>query len=356
MTIQELLILTNVREASDLHLIPGHSPAVRINGELRQLNTFPELTSKEVEQMTYSLLNPVQKEVLLSNKEIDFSTVVTIESGEQIRFRSNAYYERGVIALAFRLIPGKIKSIEELGLPYLLHDFVKLKSGFVLLTGASGQGKSTTLASLINEINQSRSVHIVTVEDPIEYVFPKAKAIVSQRELEQDTHSWNNALRAMLREDPDVAYIGEMRDRETVSAALTLAETGHLVFSTIHTNSASQSVDRIVDMFPGNQQQQIRMQLSMVLSGVITQRLIPNLMGTRSPAYEIMLASQSIKSIIREGKTHLIDNTIQTSGEMGMKLFEDSLKGLIDGNVISLETALSYAFRPDRLLELTKKR
>lgn len=355
MTIQELLILTSVREASDLHLIPGHSPSVRINGELRQLTTFPELTASEVEEMAYSLLNHVQREVLLNNKEIDFSTVVERETEDRIRFRSNAYFERGVIALAFRLIPMKIKSVEELGLPKLLHDFVKLKSGFVLLTGASGQGKSTTLASIINEINMSRSVHIITVEDPIEYVFPKAQAIVSQRELEQDTHSWNNALRAMLREDPDVAYIGEMRDRETVSAALTLAETGHLVFSTIHTNSASQSIDRIVDMFEGTQQQQIRMQLSMVLSAVITQRLIPNLAGTRSPAYEIMLASQSIKSIIREGKTHLIDNTIQTSGEVGMRLFEDSLNELVEKNIISLDVALSYAFRPDRLLQLTKK-
>jgi len=317
--------------------------------------TYTNLTSEEIEEMVFSLLNPNQKELLMTNKEIDFSTVITLTDGKTIRFRSNAYYQKGGLAASFRLIPDKIKSIEDLGLPSILHEFSKMKSGFILLTGATGQGKSTTLASIIEEINMTRTVHIVTIEDPIEYVYPPQKAIISQREMNQDTNSWRNALRVMLREDPDVVYIGEMRDYDTVSTALTIAETGHLVFSTLHTNSASQSIDRIIDMFPGNQQPQIRMQMSMVLSGIVTQRLVPNIIGTRTPVCEILLATSSVRSIIREGKSHLIDNTIQTSRDMGMRLFEDSLKELVEKNIITNDVALEHAFRPDQYLLITQQ-
>ncbi len=355
MTINELLHLTITRNASDLHLIADHHPALRINGELKAMLTLPVLTSSDIEQMIFSLINSAQKEILLTNKELDFSATYKMENNEQARFRVNAYFQMNGLAASFRLIPAKIKTIEELNLPSILHDFTKLRSGFVLLTGASGQGKSTTLASLIAEINLNRMVHIVTIEDPIEYVYPKGKAFISQRELYQDTHSWSNALKSALREDPDVVLIGEMRDFETVSSALTIAETGHLVFSTLHTNSAAQTVDRIVDIFPASSRNQVKMQLSLVLSGVITQKLVPSITGGRVPVCEILLGSQSVRNTIREGNTHLIDNIIQTSKENGMMLFEDHLKLLVEQNIISHETALEYAFRPDRYLQLIQR-
>jgi twitching motility protein PilT len=236
-----------------------------------------------------------------------------------------------------------------------LKDLSKLRQGFILVTGPTSHGKSTTIAAAIQEINTSRTSNIVTIEDPIEYVFPPGKSIISQREMDLDTLSWNNSLRSALREDPDVVYIGEMRDFDTVSASLTIAETGHLVFSTLHTNSTSQCIDRIIDIFPANQQPQIRMQLSMVLSAVISQRLVPTISGGRIPVVEVMLGSGSVKNTIREGKTHLLDNIIQTSAESGMMLFEDSLKLLVEQNVIAHETALEYAIRPDTYLQLIQR-
>lgn len=355
MTIKELLQVTNEREASDLHLLSDYYPSLRIQGDLHELVTFPVTKSKDIEQMVFELLSPSQKELLLQNRELDFSTALEVRSNETIRFRANAYFQRGSCAVSFRRIPAKIPSIEELNLPQILHEFAKLKQGFVIISGASGQGKSTTLASIMAEINQSRKVHIVTIEDPIEYVYPKGRAIISQKELYQDTHSWNNALKNVLREDPDVVYIGEMRDYETISSALTIAETGHLVFSTLHTNSASQTIDRIIDVFPSSAKDQIRLQLSMVISAVITQRLIPATSGKRVPVSEIMLGTVGVKNIIREGKTHLIDNTIQTSSSEGMLLFEEDLcQKVIKGSILA-ETAVEYALRSDRYLQLMQR-
>lgn len=355
MKINELLEVTNIRDASDLHLISSYNPVLRIQGELHELVTFPKLSEKDIEEMIFEVINPVQKEILLHNRELDFSAVLEIKPGELTRFRANAYYQKGALAASFRRIPSKIPSIEELGLPLLLHEFSKLRQGFIILSGASGQGKSTALAAIIAEINATRKVHIVTIEDPIEYTYPTGKAVISQKELYQDTHSWSNALKNVLREDPDVVYIGEMRDYDTISSALTIAETGHLVFSTLHTNSASQTIDRIIDVFPSSSQDQIRLQLSMVLSGVVTQRLVPSTLSKRVPVCEILLGTSSIKNIIREGKTHLIDNTIQTSQEEGMILFEKDLKEKVISGLITQQIAVEYALRPDRYLQLMER-
>ena len=355
MDIKELLSIAVQRKSSDMHLLVNQFPILRINGELHSLVTFPELTVPDIETMIFSLINSSQKEVLITNRELDFSTIIDLGSGKTVRFRGNAYYQKGSIAASFRVISSVIPSIEELNLPSFLHQFTRLKQGFILVTGPTGQGKSTTLASLIAEITLSRVVHVITIEDPIEYIYPKGKSIVSQREMYQDTHSWKGALKSVLREDPDIVYIGEMRDLETVSSALTIAETGHLVFSTLHTNSAGQTIDRIVDIFPDTSRDQVRLQLSMVLSGIITQRLVPSISGSRIPVCEIMLGTQSIKNTIREGKTHLIDNIIQTSSGENMMLFEEHLKQLVVQNLISPEVALDYALRPDRYIQLMEQ-
>lgn len=351
MSIQELMTATVIRNASDLHLIATSVPVLRIAGELHPLVTFPEATNDDIEKMVFSLINPTQKELLLANKELDYSAILNLKDKGDFRFRVNAYYQKGTLSASFRLIPSSIKSIEELNLPSVLREFTKLRQGFVLITGPTGQGKSTTLASLIQEINNTRKLHIITIEDPIEYVFNKGKSIVSQREMYQDTHSWNNALKNILREDPDVVYIGEMRDYDTISSALTIAETGHLVFSTLHTNTAAQTIDRILDIFPSSAQDQVKMQMSMVISGIITQKLVPAISGNRIPVCEILLGTSSIKNTIREGKIHLIDNIIQTSKDSGMVLFEDHLRELVEQNIIAHDTAMEYALRPDRYLQ-----
>jgi twitching motility protein PilT len=355
MNIHELLSIAVERNASDLHLISDYVPTLRINGELRPLVSLPKLIPEEIEQMVFTLINPMQKELLLTNKELDFSYMGTYQNNNVVRFRGNAYYQMNQMALAFRLIPSKISSIEELRLPPILHEFAKLRSGFILITGPTGQGKSTTLAAIIEEINTNRNVHIITIEDPVEYVYPKKKAIISQREVYQDTHSWNKSLRNVLREDPDVVFIGEMRDYETVASALTIAETGHLVFSTLHTNTAAQSIDRILDTFPANSQDQVRMQLSMVISGIVAQRLVPTVTNDRIPVCEILLSNASVKNTIRDGKTHLIDNIIQTSKDLGMLLFEDHLRELVQQNIISHDIALEYALRPNQYLQLIQR-
>lgn len=350
MDIRELLSITISRNASDLHLVPPFYPTLRINGELTPLAGLSRITSEDTENMLFGFISPVQKEILVTNRELDFSALIEVNNGEKYRFRGNAYYQKGQLSAAFRLIPPKIATIEELRLPPILHDFVALKQGFVLCTGASGQGKSTTLASIIQEINMTRAVHIITLEDPIEYVYPAGRSIISQREMYQDTLSWHAALKSILREDPDVVYIGEIRDMDTISSALTIAETGHLVISTLHTNSASQTIDRIVDIFPPESREQVKMQLSMVISGVITQRLVPKTTGGRVPVCEIMLGVSSVKNTIREGKTHLLDNIIQTSKDLGMMLFEDHMKQLVKEGVVSYEDAIQYSFRPERYL------
>lgn len=348
MTIQDLLKLTIERGASDLHIIPNYYPSIRVNGELIQLKSLFLIDEKTSQQMILSLLTDEQRETFLTNKQLDFGY-----NFESSRFRTNIYFTKGMMAASFRLIPDKIKTIEELGLPRLLHQFSDLQQGFILITGPTGEGKSTTLASIINEINLKYSKHILTIEDPIEYIYPPGKSIISQREVGHDTHSWIMALRVVLREDPDIVLIGEMRDYETIQAALTVAETGHLVFSTLHTNSASQTIDRIVDVFPSHQQNQIRTQLAACLKAIVSQKLIPNSTNSgRLPACEILINNSAVASVIREGKTHLIDNIILTSSSEGMMLMERSLYNLFTQGLITKEKAIEYAIRPNEMKKI----
>lgn len=353
MDIQQLLQFTTQNNASDLHLLPGIPPAVRVDGSLAYIPNYSVLTREQVEQMLFSLLTPAQKELLIANKELDFSFGYGGGVyGDKGRFRVNAYYQRGLPSAAFRFLPPVIKTVEELALPKVVHNFAALRQGFVLVTGPTGHGKSTTLAALINEINLTRASHILTIEDPIEYVYPNGKSIISQREMGSDTHSWTLALKSALREDPDVVLVGEMRDPETIASAITVAETGHLVFSTLHTNSASQTIDRIIDSFPSHQQPQVRAQLASTLKGVISQRLLPKINGGRVPAVEILVGTTALASNIREGKTHLIDSVIQTSGEMGMITLEASLAQLVLAGSINLDMAKSYAIHQEELQRL----
>lgn len=356
MTIQELLDITIKNKASDLHLLPGIYPAIRVDGRLEYLTSYSKIEPKEMETMLFSILKPDQKELLLNNKELDFSFGFGGGTyGDLGRFRTNIYYQRGVMSAAFRYLEPTIKTIEDLSLPKICHSFAELKQGFVLVTGPTGHGKSTTLASIINLINLNNASHILTIEDPIEYLYPNGKSIISQREMDIDTHSWNMALRSALREDPDVVLIGEMRDPETISSALTIAETGHLVFSTLHTNSAAQTIDRIIDAFPATQQAQVKIQLASTLKGVISQRLIPKIDGGRTPAVEVLTGTTAIASNIREGKTHLIDSVIQTSQDAGMIPLESSLASLVLSGTISAETAKAYALRPEELMRMLDK-
>ena len=353
MEIQELLNLAVKNKASDLHLLVGIPPALRVDGSLIFISNYPLLTQEGIEKMIDSLLKPEQKELLLANKELDFSFGFGGGTyGDLGRFRVNIYYQRGFLSGAFRFLPPNVKTIDELLLPKICHSFATLSQGFVLVTGPTGHGKSSTLAAIISEININRQDHILTIEDPIEYVYQKGKSIVSQREMGADSHSWAMALRSALREDPDVVLVGEMRDPETMAAAITIAETGHLVFSTLHTNSASQSIDRIVDSFPPFQQGQIRVQLASTLKGIISQRLLPQISGGRVPAVEVLLGTTAIASNIRDGKSHLIDSVIQTSMDAGMITLESSLASLVLSGAISLETAKGYALHETELLRL----
>lgn len=349
MDINQLFAETVRLNASDLHLITGFAPMLRIIGKLEAVASHAILTPQDTETLVNTVLNPEQKDLLANNRELDFSFASKVG-----RFRVNVYYQKNTIAAAFRLIPNEIKTVDELNLPKICHDLVNLKQGFILVTGPTGQGKSTTLASMINAINLTKPMHIVTIEDPVEYIYPKGMSIISQREMHGDTHSWNVALRSVLREDPDVVLIGEMRDYETIAAALTIAETGHLVFATLHTNSAAQTIDRIVDVFPEHQQSQIRLQLSSALEGVLAQRLIPTVDGKRVPVVEVMTATNAVRTTIRDGKTHLLDNIIQTSAEYGMVPLETALAERVKQGIISTEVATAYALRPDELGRLLK--
>lgn len=350
MTIQQLLEAVIKKDASDLHLVVGQPPMYRVDGDLTAIPGEDILSLEAAQTLIFDLLTSEQKELILVNKELDFSFGL----GDVARFRVNAYYQKGYLSASLRLIPSNIKTIEDLQLPKSLHNFAKMRQGFVLVTGPTGHGKSTTLASIINEINLENPMHILTIEDPIEYVYPRGRALVSQRELHLDTHSWDIALRSALREDPNVVLVGEMRDYETIAAALTIAETGHLVFATLHTNSASQTIDRIVDVFPENQQEQVKIQLSNTLAGIVSQRLMPALGGGRVPAVEILIGTPAIRNLIREGKTHQIDSALQTSSEQGMVTLDASLATLIKSGRISEEVGLSYSTRPDQLMRLVR--
>jgi len=330
--------------ASDLHLIVGVPPVVRRDGKLLAIANEPPLTDASAQEAITSILLPEQQRELLTTRELDFSF-----GFRDMRFRVNAYFERSQLAASLRLIPSKIPSLSGLGLPAVLERFTVPSQGFVIITGPTGHGKSTTLAALIQHINETRSEHIVTIEDPIEYLFQHNRSMVSQREVGSDTKTFGAALRSVLREDPNVILVGEMRDTETMEAALTAAETGHLVFATLHANSAGQTADRIVDSFPPHQQSQIRLQLANVLLGVVSQRLIPKAAGGRIAAAEILTASEAVRSLIREGKTHQIDNVIKTSASDGMISLDRVLAELVSKGEVTLDDALVWASDPKQL-------
>lgn len=347
-TLQELIKIAVERNASDIHIIAGYFPTIRVNEELYAIRTTQPITKKDAEDLLLPILNDSQRTSFLKDRSYDFSYEF-----EGRRFRINYYQTKGAPAATIRLIPPNIKTITDLVLPTIFYEFARVKSGLILITGPTGEGKSTTLASIINEININQSRHIITIEDPIEYMYPIAKSIVSQRELSTDTNSFGDALKGVLREDPDVVLIGEMRDLETTQAALTIAETGHLVFSTLHTSSTPESINRIIDIFPAHQQNMVRSQLSTILRAVVAQRLIPSLTGRgRIPAVEILLNTPGVASTIREGKTHLLDNMIETGEEQGMLLFEKYLMRLYQQGQISKEVAYSYALRPAEIRKL----
>ena len=344
----ELMVLAAQQGASDLHLGVGKHPTVRIDGNLVPISNEAILTPEMTAGLIGALLTEEQQDKLISEREIDFAFAFE----NKIRFRVNVYFQKGYLSAALRLIPVHIRTIEELGLPSILHEFTKYQQGFFLVVGPAGHGKTTTLAALIDEINHKRMEHIITIEEPIEYTFSQDRALIDQREVGTDTVSFHRGLRSVLRQDPDVIMIGEMRDPESISIALTAAETGHLVFSTLHTNSASQTIDRIVDSFPGSQQSQISSQLATTLIGIVSERLIPRISGGRVPACEVMFANSAIKNLIREKKSYQIDLVIETSVQEGMVSLNRSLMELVRKREISLETAENYSLNPTELRQL----
>ncbi len=349
--LNELLMLTAKQSASDLHLAVGRRPTIRVDSVLIPVAKEPILTKEDAEGLVLALLTDEQKQEFFEKKQIDLS----YNFEDKARFRVNVYFQRGFMAAALRLIPAQIKTIEELNLPSLLHDFTRLKQGFILMTGPAGHGKSTTLAAILDEINHKRTDHIITIEDPIEYLFSQDRCIISQREVGLDTISFHDGLRSILRQDPDVIMIGEIRDPETMSTAMTAAETGHLVFSTMHTNSASQTIDRIIDSFPPNQQGQIISQLASTLVAVVSERLVPRLGGGRIPATEIMIANAAIRNLIREKKIYQIDLVIETSMQEGMLSLNRSLVNLIKKKDIALEQAEGFSLNPAELRILLER-
>lgn len=337
--IENLLEHVVKNKASDLHLQVGLAPMIRIDGKLSPIADTPVLTEAQVESLVFAILDNDQKEVLLKDKEFDFSFAF----GDLGRFRVNAYHERGNLAAALRLIPSDILSTEQLGLPEVVNTFADYPRGLVLVTGPTGSGKSTTLAALVDKINSERAEHIITIEDPIEYTHKSNKSVVVQREVHYDTYSFSAALRSALRQDPDVVLIGEMRDLETIAAAITIAETGHLVFATLHTNSAAQSIDRMIDVFPPHQQPQIRAQLANMLMAIVSQRLVPTIGGGRVAAAEILVANPAVRNIIREGKSHQLDAVIQTGADQGMQSMDRTLISLIKAGSITYDDAKQFA-------------
>lgn len=327
------------KRASDLHLQVGLPPMLRIDGSLVSTAGTQPLDDASVEHLVFQILDEDQRQILLKDKEFDFSFAF----GNLGRFRVNAFHERGNLAAALRLIPNEIKSAEELGMPQVLSSFAEYPRGLVLVTGPTGSGKSTTLASLVDKINTEKAQHIITIEDPIEFTHKSKKSVVVQREVHYDTYSFSAALRSSLRQDPDVVLIGEMRDLETISAAITIAETGHLVFATLHTNSAAQSIDRMIDVFPPHQQAQIRAQLSNILMAICSQRLVPAIGGGRVVAAEILIANPAVRNIIREGKSHQLDAVIQTGADQGMQTMDRTLVNLVQSGTITYDNAREFA-------------
>jgi twitching motility protein PilT len=334
--ITELLQAVVDRRASDLHITAGSPPAIRINGALRRLEEFPEFTPEQLQRLVYSILTQKQRERLEQELELDISYPLPGSA----RFRVNVYFQREALGAAFRLIPHEIKSIEQLGLPAQVEGFARIPRGLVLVTGPTGSGKSTTLAALVDVVNREQDMHIMTVEDPIEFLHRHKRCIVNQREVGSDTQSFASALKHVLRQDPDVILVGEMRDLETISTALTAAETGHLVFATLHTQDAPQTMDRIIDVFPSFQQQQIRVQLAATIQGVVTQQLLPTADGTgRAVATEVLVATPAVRNLVREAKIHQIYSAMQAGGKHGMQTMDQSLVALVRAGRVGYETA-----------------
>jgi twitching motility protein PilT len=350
--LDELLLLTAEQSASDLHLSAGFRPTLRIDGELVPVAKEPVLDAESADGLIGALLTEEQRTAFVNQKEIDFA--YSLE--DKARFRVNVFFQRGFPAAALRLIPTEIRTIEELNLPPILHDFSKLSQGLVLVVGPAGHGKSTTLAALLDEINHTRTDHIITIEDPIEYLFVQDRCMISQREVGGDTSSFAEALRSVLRQDPDVIMIGEMRDAESFMTAMTAAETGHLVLSTLHTNSAAQTIDRIIDTFPPEQQGQVTSQLAATLVGIVSQRLVPKIGGGRVPAYEIMMVNSAVRNLIREKKAFQIDLVIETSQKEGMTTLNHTLAKLVKTKTISMETAELYSLNPGELKLLVERK
>jgi twitching motility protein PilT len=344
--IMELLETVLERGASDLHVTSGTPPTIRVHGSLLRLDQYPKLTPDELQRMIYSILTQKQRERLEQDLELD----VSYSLPGKARFRVNVYFQRDALGAAFRLIPFEIKSIDDLGLPGQIEDFARLPRGLVLVTGPTGSGKSTTLASLVDVINEERDVHIMTVEDPIEFLHRHKRALVNQREVGHDTSSFAQALKHVLRQDPDVILVGEMRDLETISTALTAAETGHLVFATLHTQDAPQTIDRIIDVFPPFQQQQVRVQLAVTLQGIVTQQLLPTVDGRgRAAASEVLIATPAIRNLIREAKIHQVYSLMQAGGKFGMQTMDASLATLVRAGRITREVALAQCHDPEEI-------
>ncbi|MFA4941121.1 MAG: type IV pilus twitching motility protein PilT [Patescibacteria group bacterium] len=345
MNIKELFKTAVAEGASDLHLVVGLPPMLRIDGELRPIKGLEKLEQKELEQMAFSILEEAQKKMFVENKDLDFG----ISFGDKERFRVNLRYERGNVSLVARVINEKMPTLEEIGMPKIIYNLLNLDQGLILVTGPTGCGKSLTLAAMINYINENRHRNIITLEDPIEFLFKSDKSVITQRQLGSDMTSFPNGLKHVLRQDPDVVMVGEMRDLETIGTTITLAETGHLVLATLHTYSAAQTVDRIIDIFPPHQQNQVRMQLSMVLAAVISQRLLPKIKGGRVAARELMFNTPAVANLIRENKIAQLRTVIETSSKEGMISMDQHLKKLYEDKVISKEVAQAQMNNPEML-------
>ncbi|HEX4108053.1 MAG TPA: type IV pilus twitching motility protein PilT [Solirubrobacteraceae bacterium] len=345
----ELLLETIARRASDLHLSAGARPTVRIRGRLQRLEEYPVLSSTDTREIVYSILSSDQRQRLETDWQIDFAYSVP----GRARFRVNAYYQRAAVGAAFRLIPAELKGVDDLGLPPITHELCRKPRGFVLVTGPTGSGKSTSLAAMVDEINETREDHIMTIEDPIEFLHMHKSCLVNQRELGADATSFAAALKAALRQDPDVILVGEMRDLETISTALTAAETGHLVFATLHTQDTAQTIDRIIDVFPAEQQGQVRVQLSVALQGIITQQLLPSADGARRVvACEVLIPTPAVRNLIREGKTHQIPTALQTGAAAGMQTMDTALATLVRSGAITQKLAETRTTTPGELRRL----
>jgi len=351
-SVDDLLTVAVERDASDLHLTAGSPPVVRVVGRLQRLTDYAKLEPEELRALIYRILSTEQQKFLETRRQLDFSYTVP----GLARFRVNAYFQRGSVAAAFRQIPATIRPLEQLGMPENLYELADKPRGLILVTGPTGSGKSTTLASMLDYINRNRHDHIVTIEDPIEFLHWHGTCIVNQREIGPDATSFAEGLRAALRQDPDVILVGEMRDLETIATALTAAETGHLVFATLHTQSAPSTIDRVIDVFPAEQQNQVRQQLSMTLQGVITQNLLPTADGrSRCPALEVLIPDDAVRNLIRQAKVEQIYSVMQTSTSRGMMTMEQSLADLVQRRVVAPEVAFARSSRPEQLRGLLER-